>query len=357
MLFRKGITVIDIGTDSIKGVKFKRKRGTLFVDRIGSKSLPYESIEDGYIVDEAAVGNRLNELADELGCRSSKIITTIPNNNLVIRNMELPYIEDEKKMAEALKWESEDHLPYPVESAVQDFKILSRENGRAQILLVAAKSDLIDNIMNVFERAYLTPTVINIQPMALISLVEYQNHIENTVAIVDIGNSGTRVVIGNNHNIYLFRNIDIGGFEFTRIIMEEDNLSYIEAENIKKKNGLPEIEGGIESFELAIEQIALTGLGQSHMLISQARSLADQIGRSLDYYEMKFKSPVDRIYVTGGGAKLAGLINVIRQEIGRELFLLDPFLNIGYRKGIALTKEEFAIAVGLGVSEVLEDEG
>ena len=133
-----------------------------------------------------------------------------------------------------------DHLPFPVESAVEDFKILSREDNRVQVLLVATKRDVIDNVMNVFERILIIPSVINIQPMALLSIADYQDLIEDTVAIIDIGAAGTRVVIGDRRNIYLSRNIDIGGNEFTRIIMEEDKLNYNEAENIKKRNGLPE---------------------------------------------------------------------------------------------------------------------
>ena len=357
MALKRRFTAIDIGTDSIKGVRFKRKSKGLFIDRIAVKHLPYDSIIDGTIVDEAVVSNRLKELVQELKCGGDKIITTIPNNNLIIRNMELPEMEDDNRLAEAIKWESEDHLPFPVESAVEDFKILSREDNRVQVLLVATKRDVIDNVMNVFERISIIPSVINIQPMALLSIADYQDLIEDTVAIIDIGAAGTRVVIGDRRNIYLSRNIDIGGNEFTRIIMEEDKLNYNEAENIKKRNGLPEEDEIGENFELAISQIATTGLGESHSLLVLARNLADQIERSLDYYNVKYRKKVDKIFISGGGAKLKRLKNIIEDRIGRDMFSLDPFINIGCKKGIDLRAEELAVAIGLGISEVLPDEG
>src|SRR5690606_2832405 len=152
LALKRRYTAIDIGTDSIKGVRFKRKSKGLFIDRIAVKHLPYDSIIDGTIVDEAVVSNRLKELVQELKCGGDKIITTIPNNNLIIRNMELPEMEDDNRLAEAIKWESEDYLPFPVESAVEDFKILSREDNRVQVLLVATKRDVIANVMHVFER-------------------------------------------------------------------------------------------------------------------------------------------------------------------------------------------------------------
>ena len=357
MALKRRYTAIDIGTDSIKGVRFKRKSKGLFIDRIAVKHLPYDSIIDGTIVDEAVVSNRLKELVQELKCGGDKIITTIPNNNLIIRNMELPEMEDDNRLAEAIKWESEDHLPFPIESAVEDFKILSREENKIQVLLVATKRDVIDNVMNVFERISLIPSVINIQPMALLSLADYQDLIDDTVAIIDIGASGTRVVIGDRRNIYLSRNIDIGGSEFTRIIMEEDKLNFNEAENVKKNNGLPEEDEMGENFELAISQIATTGLGESHSLLVLARNLADQIERSLDYYNVKYRKKVDKIFISGGGAKLKRLKNIIEDRIGRDMFSLDPFINIGCKKGIDLRAEELAVPIGLGISEVLPDEG
>ncbi|NLM96287.1 MAG: type IV pilus assembly protein PilM [Halanaerobiaceae bacterium] len=349
------MTVIDIGTDSIKAGRFKKRGKSIFIEGLSIKSLPYQTIREGRIVDEAVVSNRLSEIVNELKCRGDRIITTIPNNNLVIRNMELPEMDDKARLAEAIKWESEDHLPFPDEGSVQDFKILSREDGKVQILLVATKRDMIDNILGVFERISLTPSVINIQPMALISLADYQNNIENIVAIIDIGTSGTRVIIGDRQNIYLSRNIDIGGNDFTKIIMDEEKLNYIDAENVKKKNGIPEVleEDDIES----IAQMAATGMGQGHYMTALARNLAEQIGRSLDYYNMKYRNKIDRIFITGGGSRLEGLKEIIERGIERDLSTLDPFINIGYKKNISLKGEEFAVTVGLAVSEVLPDEG
>ncbi len=357
MFFKKKYTVIDIGTDSIKAVKLSKKKNELFLDGITMRSVPFESIKDGHIIDKAVVANRLEEVVKELSCKNDRIITTIPNNNLIIRNMELPDMKEENKLTEAVKWESEDHLPFPVDSAIEDYNILSRDEDKVQVLLVASKKDMVDNILEIFERLAIRPAVINIQPMALMSLLDFQKEIDNTVAIVDIGTAGSRVVIGDSKNIYLSRNIDIGGNEFTQIIMEENKMTYNEAENLKKKNGIQEEDNQEDEFELAISQIAATGMGESQFLISLAKNLAEQISRSLDYYSMKYRKKVDKVFVTGGGSRLKRLTNIIENEIERELHLLNPYVNIKYTKDKSLKSEEFAIAVGLAVSEVLADEG
>ncbi|MFW6021890.1 MAG: type IV pilus assembly protein PilM [Halanaerobiaceae bacterium] len=357
MLFRQHFTVIDIGTDSIKAAKFVQKRKGLFLDGLVHKRLTIDSIKDGRIVDEAVVANRLDDVLKELGSRNDRIITTVPNNNLVIRNMELPDMEEEQ-LAEAIKWESEDYLPFSVESAVEDYRILSREDNKVQILLVASKKDIVDNILGVFERIGVTPSAINIQPMALLSLVTYQSQQENidTVAVVDIGTAGTRVVIGDDENIYLSRTIDIGGGEFTKVIMDEHKMSYIEAEELKKSQGIQEEENE-NNFDFAISQIATAGMGENQYLISLANNMAEQIGRSLDYYSMKYKQKVENVYITGGGSKLKRLKEIIENKTDRNLQIINPFDGIEQNNGMSLKPEEFSIAIGLGVSEVLADEG
>ncbi|MFP4017189.1 MAG: type IV pilus assembly protein PilM [Halanaerobiales bacterium] len=355
-MFSKKFTAIDIGTDSIKAVKFQKKKKELIITGFGMKSLPHQSLNEGKIVDEAVVANRLEQLCNELHCRNDRIVTTLSSNNLIIRNMELPAMDDKERLSEAIKWESEDHLPFPVDSAVEDFKVLSRKGELLEILLVATKKDMLDNLLSVYGHLGIIPAVVNIQPMALLSLIDYQKKAGETVAIVDIGKSGTRVIVGDSTNIYLSRNIDIGGDHFTEIFMEENQANYNEAENMKKKKGIQE-DDSADDMDLAIAQIASTGLAESQYLVSMANNLGEQIGRSLDYYSMKYRDKVSSIYLTGGGSNLRRLDELIEKKIERELEILDPYYNIKIRSPQVLKAEEFAVAIGLGVSEVLSDEG
>ncbi|MEJ6950064.1 type IV pilus assembly protein PilM [Natronospora cellulosivora (SeqCode)] len=356
MFLKKKFTTIDIGTDSIKAVKFFKKKNELIVDGFAMKSLPYQSIKDGKIVDEAVVANRLEDISNELNCRNDRIVTSIASNNLIIRNMELPAMDNEEQLAEAIKWESEDHLPFPVDSAVEDFITLDRKGELLEILLVATKKDMLDNLLSVFGRIGIMPAVVNIQPMALMSIIDYQNRIDDTMAVVDIGNAGTRVIIGDSKNIYLSRNLDLGGAEFTKVFMDEHKINYNEAENMKKKKGIQEDDSS-EDLDLAMAQIATTGMVESQYIISIANNLADQIARSLDYYSMKYRNKVKKIYLTGGGSRLKRLDEIISDKIGRDLEILNPYNNLRVRDSQGMRDEEFAIAVGLGLSEVLNDEG
>lgn len=351
MLFKKRFTTVDIGTDSIKAARFIND-SDLMLEGISLKKLPYESIKDGRIIDEAVVAARLAELLEELNGKRDEIVTTIPVNNLIIRKIELPVMGADE-LAEALKWEAADYLPYPVENAVLDYKIISQERDKLGILLLAVKSDIIASIKSVFRRINLTPSVINIQPMALLSLLDFQNKLDDsTAAVIDIGASGTRIIIGSSKNIFLSRVIAVGGNDFSSTLMEGKNLRYNEAERFKGENGI-QLRGEKDlELERLISQAASSG-SEAHFLFSAANNLAEEIKRSLDYYQMEYREDVNEVFLTGGSSRLKNLPELITETIGRDLYPLNPFEGIKYKGENNSKLEEFAVTVGLAASEVL----
>lgn len=354
MFSKRHFTTIDIGAHSIKIARFSSKKNDLKLTDIDLEPLPYQTVKDGRITDPAVVANKMEEIFSTIKFRPKKLITTIPSYNLIIRNMEMPVIP-EKEIAEAIKWEAEDYLPFPVENAVIDYNILETSDDMMKVLLIAAKSDIIDNYLSPFDRIGIRPVVVNIQPMALLSLVKYQDNSDKPVAVIDIGASGTRMVIGDRKNVYLSRNIDVGGNEFTRNLMEESKMNYHQAETYKINNGIEHIKEEELDFDLALTQIAATGMGENQFLLSIAKNLAGEIERSIDFFSLKNRDQkIAEIFITGGGSKLKGLSEIIIRETGRELTEINPFLKVN---SMAVNnQEEFTVCIGLGLSEVMDDE-
>lgn len=351
-------TTIDIGSYSIKVARFRKKKSELTLLATGMRKLPFATINEGKIVDPSIITSKLEEIFNELNYHPSKIITTIPSNNLIIRNIELPLMS-ENELAEAIKWEAEDYLPFPVNLASLDYIILSQNEGMMNILLVAVKEEIIENFLSPFERLALKPAVINVQPMALLSLLEYQGKITEPLAIIDIGASGTRVIIGDNNNIFLSRNIDTGGEDFTRLLMEEMQMEYQQAEDYKIEYGIRKErkeEKNVE-LDLSLSQLTLMTMGRRDSLLPIARNLAGEISRSLDYYSMKYRGKsINQVYLTGGGSRLKKLGDVISHEINLELKSLNPFEGFQQSFDRRDMADEFAVAIGLAVSEVVADE-
>lgn len=357
-LFDRKITSIDIGTNGIKVARFSIKKNEILLLLTGYERLPFETIEKGYIKDISILTNKIEKVFNDLNYRPGNVVMTVPCETLIIRNIEIPSMED-KELEEAIKWEAEEYLPFAVENAALDYIILSRSEKQMELMLVAVKKDVIENYVSVLERLNLSPAVINVQPMALLSLLQYQNKIDQALAVIDIGAGSTKVTIGDRNKIYLARTIDIGGEDFTELLMEEENLDYQQAEESKFEHGIEEQPGEIEvDFDLAISEAAVSG-GSSISLRPLARNLSEEISRCLNYYSMKFRGKeINDIYITGGGIKLKNLTTIISNEIGRELKTINPFedINVDDQSVQSLQRaEEFAVTVGLAVSEVMDN--
>ena len=354
MFSGKELTGIDIGTNSIKVVKAVKKNLSVQLKSRFLKKIPYQTIVEGRSFNDSIVSRHLEEIFNSIG-KPGIIITTIPSNNLIIRNMQFPLMTD-KELKEAVKWEVGDYLPFSVEDAVLEYIILDKDNESIDLLLVMVKKQVVEDYISPITSLGLKPAVVNIQPMAILSLLQYQGKLDKTAVVVDIGASGTRIIIGDHKNIYHSRTVDSGGEEFTKIFMEEKDYSFNEAEEFKIHNGIKEKGSTDTGVDLAYDQIAAAGLGINDLLISSACNIVNEISRSLDYYVMKYKYPIENVFITGGGSKLSRLKDMITKELDIELTNINPFEGFGLDKVVDVNAEKYAVAVGLILSEVLENE-
>jgi len=361
----KEYTCIDIGTNSIKAVQFKAKKDKLTLIDIGIQKLPLETIVDGLIVDDSVVAAELQTLLRSLKDKPKNIITTVPNDNLLIRNIEMPALDD-KEIRESLKWEADEQLPYPVEEAALDYLKVEEDQETIKYIVAAVKKNVVDNYLHPFKKLNLKPKVINVQPMALVSLLDYQVEIDSNIAVIDIGASATQITIANSYNIMLSRTIDTGGTNFTNSIMEVRDLDFQTAEDEKKEIDLNSEQNEEEVSEEFLDSmpIGMEVESENNLELSNiATRLSAEITRSLDFFNMKHRGEeVEKIFITGGASRLKGLKDLISNEIGREIILIEPFKNINIKlnnQANELVKNynyEFAVAVGLAVSEVMADE-
>ncbi len=363
MLFTNKFTTIDIGTNAIKLARFKKSRNSLNLLNTAYQKLPYDSIRDGMIVDIPIVAKCLKNLLSDLDFKPRKIVTTIPSDHIITRNVEFPIMSGDE-LEQAMKWEAEEYLPFSIEEARFDYLLIDQDEETLKILLVAVKQDILDKIQATFKRIGLKPKVLNIQPMALLSLLKYQDAIgdEETVAVIDLGASSTQVVVGDKKNIYLSRSIDIGGQSFTNLLMENMQIDFLKAEEYKYKNGLADSDESYsegETFsemDIPLAEVAVS-VSEEGFSGSLEDELTEEISRSLEYYAMKSRGKaVDKIYLAGGGSRLQGIKELISEHIDRDIILLNPFENFNIENARNDLAEEFAVAIGLGASEVLADE-
>jgi len=143
------------------------------------------------------------------------------------------------------------------------------------------------------------------------------------------------------------RDITVGGSQFTDVLQRNLGLSYQQAEAVKR--GVAEASQGIE--EKAIEPL----------MNNVTEMVAMEIQKTFDFYRATTEESevvVQKILISGGGSKLAGLAEELSTRLELPVEVLDPFrqIKVDTRKFdpdyLSEIMPEMAVAVGLAVRGV-----
>ncbi len=324
----KGIVGLDIGSYSIKAVELKsrRKEGeeSYEVAKIALEFLPHDAIVEGTIMDSEAVVETVKMIFDENKISNKNINIAVSGSSVIIKKISLPSMETEE-LAESIIWEARHNIPYPYEETSVDYAILrppsASEQKNLDILLVAAKKEKITNYSNVVYQARKNLEAIEVDAFALQNAMEinYPEEFRNkTVALINLGANLTNMVITERETPQLFRDLSIGGFFFTENIRKDLGVSSDEAEKILK--GIP-----VKDFPPEQSQAVIN---------TNVENLLEEIEKTFSFYESGegAEKKIDKIFLSGGLAKLKDLAKSFEQRFNTETEIFNSFRNIYYNE-------------------------
>ncbi|GEM_PF-793224 len=351
-------TAIDFGHHSLKAVRCQAKKDDIKALDCGQVILPQGSIVNGRINDISHVSRQLNQLINSLEGNTGQVIFAPAVGQEFVRKISIPSMPEDE-LEEALRWEVEEYLNLPPEQVASDFLILEEGEEELEVLLVVLPLNILDGYKEVFNRLNINPRVANAQELSLISLLTLQNKLAEPAAIINIGAEKTRITIASQNEFFLSRTVEQGGNNFTKIFKEEDN-SWEEAENNKIESEIPLQQEEEEALDIDLMISGMAGSQRaSSKLREEAGRLAEEISRSLEYYQDRHSGErLTNVFVTGGGLRLTNLQQFLEQEVGYSLNKVKPFHNIRCENSSALEPGEenvINVALGLVASEVIYD--
>lgn len=342
---------LDISTNSIKVAEVEIDRGEAVLNNLGIIHLPEGVVADGEVEDAVTLSNLLKELWSRTGIKSRRVILGIANQKVIVRPIELPYMEKEE-LDTALRFQVQEFIPIPTEDAILDFEIIeefmtAEEERMLTVLLVAAHRDMIQSFVDVLQGAGLTPVAVDLKAFALArSLVEHVPALveeageEPGICLVNVGAGITNIVILKDRIPRFARFLLRGGNDFSAVIADRMDLDMGEAE---------EIRTGKQVHEEALK-----------VLQQEIFNFVGEVRRSIDYYVAQTQERnLGRVILSGSGSRTVNLA----QELNRGLRLPvepgRPFQNL--RLGnLPFTAEELvdiepsvAVCVGLALREVI----
>src|SRR5574337_6156 len=310
---------LDIGSSSVKLVQLKEKKGGYQLVAFGSAPLPPEAIVDGALMNSAAIVQAVQELLSQHRVKAKEAAIGVRGHSVIIKKISLPRMTQEE-LDESIQWEAEQYIPFDVKDVNIDTQILNRESdatGQMDVLLVAAKKDMINDYVAVCSEAGLATTVVDVDAFAVQNAFEanYQLPAGQPVVLINVGAAVSNINIVVDGNATFTRDITMGGNAFTEEIQKQLNISYDEAEALKV-GGQGESDAVVpQEVERVIQQVA--------------EQLAGEIQRSLDFYAATAAdNRIARVYLSGGTARIPALFKLIEQRAGVPVEVLNPFKAI-----------------------------
>ena len=157
-------------------------------------------------------------------------------SSVIIKRISIADMTDEE-LAESIKWEAEQYIPFSIDDVNVDFQKLGpgAAEGQADVLLVAVKKDKINDYVNLVKDAGLEPVVVDVDAFALANMCELNYEVEAGItALLNIGASVMNINILRDGVSIFTRDITVGGNRYTEALQRDAGLSYDDAEKIKR---------------------------------------------------------------------------------------------------------------------------
>lgn len=347
---------LDIGTHSIKVICLKADYlVNIGVAEISADSLSGLSTE----AKDNLVINALKRvlLENKISVRSA--VTSVAGDGVIVRYITLPKMTD-KELKATIKFEAEPHISFDIEQVILDYQILGEkveeELKKIDVLLVAAKKELIHKHLSILEAAGLNVVAIDLDAFALEGAYEFTYAEEKTgsVALINIGATFTNVNILENGISRFTRDILIAGNNFTKVIQRDLRVDYKKAELLKRQKGAILIEeetelGSVREDDEEAVQVCETIKSPIHELIGELQ-------RSFDYYQAQtHERSITKIVISGGTAKLRNIDKFLSQELKIPVQIDNPFMRLQINpkvyspEYIEKVAPLFSVALGLAV--------
>ena len=310
---------LDIGSSSVKVCQLKESRRSYQLQCFGIIPLPPEAIVDGSIMNQSAVVDAVRELIASQKIKVKDVAVSVSGHSVILRKINLPVMTREE-LDESIQWEAEQYIPFDINDVNIDVSILNDHNdqGQMDVLLVAAKKDMINDYINVVREAGLMAHVVDVDSFAVQNAFEinYNLPVGETVALINVGASVVNINVVHSGISAFTRDIAQGGNQYTDEIQKQLNVSYDEAEALKIGGGGNDVDSVVpQEVERVMQQVSET--------------IANDVQRSLDFYAAtSADASITRIYLSGGCAKVPALSRAVEAKTGVPVESVDPFRNI-----------------------------
>jgi len=310
---------LDVGSSALKLVQLKSSRGGLSLQNFGIEPLPPQSIVDGMVMNHGAVVDAIRNLGARVHLRGKDMAIAVSGNSVIVKRITIPSMEGQA-LEEQIEWEAQQNIPFSRDDVVVDHEVLVPQTatGQMEVLLVAAKKDVVTQYLKVVRDAGYAPVIIDAAAFALQNALEASVGFaaNEAVAIVNVGATVSTICIVAEGTPLFNRDVPSGGNLYTEAVQRRLAISFEGAEAYK-------IGGASAASADVVPQ-------EVHRILAQvSEQVAAEFQRSIDFFQHEnLDTKISRIYLSGGSSLVPQLPKAIQDRARIPVHVLDPFVRV-----------------------------
>lgn len=332
---------IDIGSHSIKIVEISSERNQVTLLNAAAILTPPRALGSTTETDRDSIANAIKKLVHDARIGTKSVHVALPESQVFTRVIDVPQLS-RQELSAAIRWEAEQYIPLPLDQVVMDFSVLqeAKDTGTKmmQVLLVASPKVLIDKYVGYIEQSGLGVVSIETEIISACRALSRSVASVRTSMIVSLGAQTTDLAILRGGILTFTRSISAGGEALSRALVQGLGFHQNQAEEFKKTYGLDRrhLEGKIVQAVHPIMDL-----------------IVSEIKRAKAFYEEKYPGEhVDVVMLSGGTARLPGMVAYMAEQITVETHIANPWVGITKDARFAALDNEgpvFCVAAGLAL--------
>jgi type IV pilus assembly protein PilM len=328
--------------------------GSSHVLQLAREDLPTGIVVAGEVRSVPALANALNEFFTKHGLPRRGVRLGVATNRIGVRAFEIAGVEDDRQLANAVRFRAHEAVSIPLDEAVLDYHVLSEtvdEAGKVnrRILVVAAYRESIDRYTAACKQAGIELVGIDLEAFALLRAVAAPrdaDSAETALVAVTIGHDRSTLAISDGVVCDFTRVLEWGGSTLNRAIERELSVPASEASELKLGLSLEDTDSYDESGDSASRA--------RQAVRRELQTLARELVASLQFYQGQPGSlAIGDILLSGGTSRMPGLPEELERLTRVRVRRADPLARAKVADSVDADEDlsSLAVAIGLGVED------
>jgi type IV pilus assembly protein PilM len=332
---------LDVGGSSVTVAAVRSRKGSLALERYLHLRLD-ELAEAGVDIDSpAAVARAVAAKMRDRGIPTGDVVVGVSGRDAIIRYSQLPNMPA-WRLALLMQYEVQETAEKTGEALSADYRVLPGAGDGNLVLVALAKDARVLETIHTWQAAGVHAGGAMPLPVATGDCFRFlgEDAQSGTVLLVDVGRDSTEVALVETGELIFARSVQTGGEAFTERVAKLAGVDRDAAEELKR-------QGDVDDA----------------MLQGPRQQLAAMVSASIDFARSQLKRKrlqVDRVLLTGGGARVPGLVEAVGKAVGCAAALFDPTQGIDLSRANPSSRDdaeragpEATTAVGLALSAAL----